>query len=195
MVATVRPYALALLLTVIPSALSAAQAPPQHHPSEIVFLSEIILLLVCGRLLGEGMQRMGHPAVMGQLIAGILLGPSVLGALWPDLQQAIFPKSPEQKSMIDAVSQLGVLMLLLLTGMETDLAVVKKAGRAALSVSIAGISVPFLCGVVLGELLPELHAAEPRSAPDHLALPRHRPLDFVGQDRRDGDSGNELHAP
>lgn len=157
----VRPYALALLLTVIPSALSAAQAPPQHHPSEVVFLSEIILLLVCGRLLGEGMQRMGHPAVMGQLIAGILLGPSVLGAFWPHLQQAIFPNSPEQKGMIDAVSQLGVLMLLLLTGMETDLSVVKKAGRAALSVSIAGISVPFLCGVVLGELLPDAMLPNP----------------------------------
>ena len=95
------------------------------------------------------------------MIAGILLGPSVLGAFWPDLQQAIFPNSPEQKSMIDAVSQLGVLMLLLLTGMETDLSVVKKAGRAALSVSIAGISVPFLCGVVLGELLPDAMLPNP----------------------------------
>lgn len=157
----VRPYALPLLLIVIPSALSAADAPPQHHPSEVVFLSEIILLLVCGRLLGEAMQRIGHPAVMGQLIAGILLGPSVLGALWPHLQQAIFPNSPEQKSMIDAVSQLGVLMLLLVTGMETDLSVVKKAGRAALSVSIAGISVPFLCGVLLGELLPDAMLPNP----------------------------------
>jgi K+:H+ antiporter len=140
----VRLYALALLLTVVPSALSAAEGAPQHRPSEVVFLSQIILLLVCGRLLGEAMQRIGHPAVMGQLIAGILLGPSVLGALWPHLQEAIFPNSLQQKSMIDAVSQLGVLMLLLLTGMETDLSVVKKAGRAALSVSIAGISVPFL---------------------------------------------------
>ena len=63
--------------------------------------------------------------------------------------------------MIDAVSQLGVLMLLLLTGMETDLSVVKKAGRAALSVSVAGISVPFLCGVVLGELLPDAMLPNP----------------------------------
>jgi Kef-type K+ transport system membrane component KefB len=157
----VRLYALALLLTVIPSALSAAEGAPQPHPSEVVFLSQIILLLVCGRLLGEAMQRIGHPAVMGQLIAGILLGPSVLGALWPHLQEAIFPNSLQQKSMIDAVSQLGVLMLLLLTGMETDLSVVKKAGRAALSVSIAGISVPFLCGVLLGELLPDAMLPNP----------------------------------
>src|SRR5260221_7711838 len=101
------------------------------------------------------MQRIGQPAVMGQLIAGILLGPSVLGALWPDLQHALFPSSREQKSMIDAVSQLGILMLLLLTGMETDLSVVRRLGRAAVSVSIAGVSLPFACGFALGELLPE----------------------------------------
>jgi Kef-type K+ transport system membrane component KefB len=101
------------------------------------------------------MQRLGQPAVMGQLIAGMALGPSVLGALWPDLQHAIFPKTPEQKSMIDAVSQLGILMLLLLTGMETELKLVKRVGRAAITVSAAGVAVPFFCGMALGELLPD----------------------------------------
>src|SRR5260221_5812951 len=101
------------------------------------------------------MQRIGQPAVMGQLIAGILLGPSVLGALWPDLQHALFPSSREQKSMIDAVSQLGILMVLLLTGMETDLSVVRKSRRAAFAVSLTGIAVPFACGFALGEMLPD----------------------------------------
>jgi Kef-type K+ transport system membrane component KefB/nucleotide-binding universal stress UspA family protein len=150
---------LAALLTLIPLPL-AAEGPP-HAPSEVVFLTEIILLLVCGRLLGEAMQRIGQPAVMGQLIAGVLLGPSVLGALWPELQHAIFPATDEQKSMIDAVSQLGILMLLLLTGMETDLSLVRKNRAAAFSVSIAGISLPFLCGVVLGELLPDAMLPNP----------------------------------
>src|SRR6266853_3353140 len=150
------PYVAALLLMLVPSPLSAAPAAePQWASPEAIFLSEIIVLLVCGRLLGEAMQRIGQPAVMGQLIAGILLGPSVLGALWPDLQQSLFPQSREQKSMIDAVSQLGILMLLLLTGMETDLSVVRRLGRAALSVSVAGVSLPFACGFALGELLPE----------------------------------------
>src|SRR5205807_8501213 len=63
--------------------------------------------------------------------------------------------SHEQASMIDAVSQLGILMLLLLTGMETDLSLVRKAGRIALSVSLAGIAIPFLCGILLGEFLPD----------------------------------------
>src|SRR5712692_6799847 len=150
------PYVAALLLMLVPSPLSAAPAAePQWASPEAIFLSEIIVLLVCGRLLGEAMQRIGQPAVMGQLIAGILLGPSVLGALWPDIQQSLFPQSREQQSMIDAVSQLGILMLLLLTGMETDLSVVRRLGRAAVSVSIAGVSLPFACGFALGELLPE----------------------------------------
>src|SRR5216684_5379400 len=150
------PYVAALLLMLVPSPLSAAPAAePQWASPEAIFLSEIIVLLVCGRLLGEAMQRIGQPAVMGPLIGGILLGPSVLGALWPDLQQSLFPQSREQKSMIDAVSQLGILMLLLLTGMETDLSVVRRLGRAAVSVSIAGVSLPFACGFALGELLPE----------------------------------------
>src|SRR3954467_8305891 len=141
-------------LIVLPAPVMAAEAAA-HAPSEVVFLLQIILLLVARRLLGEGMQRIGQPAIMGQLIAGMLLGPSVFGALWPDLQHMVFPRTPEQKAMIDAVSQLGILMLLLLTGMETDLSLVRRTGRTALSVSLAGISVPFLCGILVGELLPD----------------------------------------
>src|SRR5690349_10819049 len=60
-------------------------------PSEAIFLAQMVVLILCGRLLGEGMQRLGQPAVMGPLIAGILLGPSAFGALWPDAQHALFP--------------------------------------------------------------------------------------------------------
>jgi Kef-type K+ transport system membrane component KefB/nucleotide-binding universal stress UspA family protein len=145
--------ALALVLAAMPNPAAAAGA--QQESSEVVFLTQIILLLVCGRLLGEAMQRIGQPAIMGQLIAGILLGPSVLGALAPEVQAALFPTGKEQTAMIGAVSQLGILMLLLLTGMETDLALVRRAGRTAASVSVAGIAVPFACGVALGEMLPD----------------------------------------
>jgi Kef-type K+ transport system membrane component KefB/nucleotide-binding universal stress UspA family protein len=127
----------------------------QASSLEAVFLCQIILLLVSGRLLGEAMQRMGQPAVIGQLIAGVLLGPSVLGELWPQLQHAIFPPGREQRAMIEAVSELGILMLLLLTGMETDLSVVRKSRGIALSVSFTGIAIPFVCGFALGEMLPE----------------------------------------
>ena len=124
-------------------------------PSEAVLLAQLILLIAVGRLLGEIMTRLGQPSVMGMLLAGILLGPSLFGALWPDLQQAVFPRSPAQKTMLDGIAQLGVLLLLLLTGMETDLQLVRKVGKAALAISITGVAVPFACGFTLGELMPE----------------------------------------
>jgi Kef-type K+ transport system membrane component KefB/nucleotide-binding universal stress UspA family protein len=123
-------------------------------PSEAIFIAQIITLMVVGRLLGEAMLRLRQPAVMGQLIAGLLLGPSFFGFLFPDLQHALFPKNTEQKAMIDAISQFGILLLLLLTGMETDLKLVRQTGRASLFASLMGIVIPFLCGVGLGEMLP-----------------------------------------
>src|SRR5437867_3006670 len=84
-----------LALVAAPGALAAEGG--RSAPSEVVFLAEIILLLVCGRVLGEVMQRIGQPAVLGQLIAGIVLGPSVFGAFAPELQHAVFPRNPEQK--------------------------------------------------------------------------------------------------
>jgi len=101
--------------------------------SDALFIAELALLLVVGRLIGEVAQRIGQPSVMGQLIGGLLLGPSFFGLVWPSAQHAIFPGDPAQKSMIDAVSELGILMLLLLTGMETDLHMVRRVGRAAIA--------------------------------------------------------------
>jgi Kef-type K+ transport system membrane component KefB len=130
-------------------------------PSEVIFLGQLIILMVVGRLLGEFMQQVGQPSVMGQLIAGILLGPSVFGWLFPDIQHAVFPRTPEQKAMIDGISQFGILLLLLLTGMETDLKLVKKVGKAALSISITGVAVPFACGFTLGQFMPDWLLSHP----------------------------------
>ncbi len=130
-------------------------------PSELVFVAQLIMLMLVGRLLGEAMLRIGQPAVVGQLIAGLVLGPSVLGTLFPDFQHALFPATREQKAMLDAVAQFGILVLLLLTGMETDLKLVRESGRASFSASIAGIVVPFLCGVALGEALPDAMLPDP----------------------------------
>jgi Kef-type K+ transport system membrane component KefB/nucleotide-binding universal stress UspA family protein len=131
--------------------------------SEAIFIAELGLLLLVGRGLGELMQRFDQPAVMGQLLGGLLLGPSLLGLVWPDFQHALFPQTAEQKSMVDAVSQLGVLMLLLLTGMETDLRLVRRVGRAAIAVAAAGVMLPFVCGFGLGEMLPDSILPNPQA--------------------------------
>ncbi|WP_244539615.1 cation:proton antiporter [Methylobacterium sp. 174MFSha1.1] len=130
-------------------------------PSEVVLVVQIVLLLTVGRLLGEAMLRVGQPAVMGQLLAGILLGPSFLGALSPDAQHWLFPPGRDQKALLDGIAQLGILLLLLMTGMETDLALVRKVRRAALSVSVTGVAVPFGCGFLLGWFLPEAMLPHP----------------------------------
>src|ERR1700737_2676744 len=133
----------------------------EHGASVVVFLAQVVTLLVCGKLLGELMQRMGQPPVMGQLLAGVLLGPSCLGVLLPSLSHALLPPDASQKAMLDALSQLGILLLLLITGMETDLSVFRDARRTAISISLAGIIVPFGCGIVLGELLPQAMLPDP----------------------------------
>src|SRR5690348_5238041 len=100
------------------------------------------------------MSRLGQPALFGQLLAGVILGPSVFGALLPELRHLIFPDTPTFKHMTTALSEIGVMLLLLLTGMETDLSLMKRRRRAMISSSLAGIAVPFLCGVVLAYALP-----------------------------------------
>jgi Kef-type K+ transport system membrane component KefB/nucleotide-binding universal stress UspA family protein len=129
--------------------------------SEAMFVAQILLLLIVGRGFGELLERLGQPAIMGQLIGGILLGPSLFGWLWPSAHHLMFPGDPAQKSMITAVGELGVLMLLLLTGMETDLRLVRRVGAACISISATGIVVPFACGFALAQFLPESLLPEP----------------------------------
>lgn len=142
----------ALVLTTVAAGAEAGKAA---GPSEFLLVAQIVLLIAVGRGLGEIMQRIGQPSVIGELLAGIILGPSLFGWIWPEAQAALFPKSPEQKAMLDGIAQVGILLLLLLTGMETDLKLVRKVGRAAVAISIAGIVVPFACGFALGEFLPD----------------------------------------
>ena len=134
---------------------AGAETGKPTGPSEFLLVAQVVLLIAVGRGLGEVMQRIGQPSVIGELLAGIILGPSLFGWIWPDAQAAIFPKTPEQKAMIDGIAQFGILLLLLLTGMETDLKLVRKVGKAAIAISIAGILVPFACGFALGEFLPD----------------------------------------
>ncbi|MGH6727652.1 MAG: cation:proton antiporter [Pseudolabrys sp.] len=153
------------LLCVVPLLLAAVPAlaatGPGKSPSELLFIAQLVALILVGRLLGEVLLRFKQPAVMGQLIAGLMLGPSLFGAILPDWQHALFPAAKEQKAMLDGIAQFGILLLLLLTGMETDLKLARQTGRASVLASLCGIAVPFACGVALGELLPDSILPDP----------------------------------
>src|SRR6195952_1663189 len=146
-------WAFAVLLLLVSVARAEDQKPA--HPSEFLLLVQIVILIAVGRGLGELMQRIDQPSVIGELLGGLLLGPSLFGWVWPEAQSAIFPPAPDPKAMIDGIAQFGILLLLLLTGMETDLKLVRKVGRAAVSISVMGIVVPFVCGFTLGQFLPD----------------------------------------
>ena len=135
-------------------------ASPEHAVA--LFIVQIAVLLLAGRLLGEVAQRVGQPAVMGQLVAGILLGPSVLGAAAPQVYRAIFPGTPEQKAMLDGLAQLGVLLLLLLSGMETDLRLLQRIRRTAFFSSACGMVFPFVSGFFVAQLLPDAVLPDPQ---------------------------------
>ena len=107
---------LGLALFASSDALAKSSGAGIGSGGEAVLVGQIVLLMLIGRGLGEVMQRFGQPAVIGQLLAGLILGPSLFGWVWPEAHAFVFPNSPEQKNLITGLANMGVMMLLLLTG-------------------------------------------------------------------------------
>ena len=97
--------------------------PDMHYLSEqniLIFLSQVFLLLGLARLSGELLRRVGQPSLIGEILVGILLGPTILGRFAPGVQAAIFPADAIQQNMLETVAWLGLLFFLLETGLELD---------------------------------------------------------------------------
>ena len=123
-----------------------------HYLNEehvLLFLVQVLILLSLAKILGALCQRRGIAALAGEILAGILLGPTVFGRLLPSLQGALFPPEAIQMTMIETVSWFGVLFLLLAIGFEVDVSTVWKQGKSALYVGIVGIIVPLGIGCLV----------------------------------------------
>ena len=131
------------------------------HHDVLLLLIQLAVLLACARLLGEVCLRYGQPAVIGELGAGILLGPSVLSGLVPVIGEHIVPHTETQGHILEVVSMLGALFLLLITGLETDIPLIRRHLRTAMGVSVGGITCTFLSGLALGMTLPDDLLADP----------------------------------
>src|SRR5579871_2712442 len=102
-----------------------------HEHEALVFMLSLAVLLSSARLLGELARRLGFPLVFGELASGILLGPTVLGRAAPEAQKWLFPGGAPQ-TMLAGYTHVGVVLLLVVAGLEVNLGVVRKRGRSAL---------------------------------------------------------------
>lgn len=132
------------------------------HGDVLKLLIQIVVLLTVARGLGEIMLRLKQPAVLGELLAGVLLGPSCLSSLSPAWQTMFLPQTPIQGYLLEVIGLLGAMFLLLLTGLETDLRLIRQHSRTAMGVSLGGILVPFASGFLLGQYLPESLLVDPQ---------------------------------
>jgi Kef-type K+ transport system membrane component KefB/nucleotide-binding universal stress UspA family protein len=115
--------------------------------SMLTLILQIAVVLVAARLTGWLFRRMGQPQVMGEMVAGFLLGPSFLGWLSPDVSAQLFP--PGSLAHLGPLSQIGVLLFMFLVGLELDPRLLRNRGHAAVVTSHASIVVPFLLGSLL----------------------------------------------
>jgi Kef-type K+ transport system membrane component KefB/nucleotide-binding universal stress UspA family protein len=130
------------------------------HDTVLVLLVQMVALLVTARVLGEIAQRFKLPSVVGEILAGIVLGPSLLSGLFPVLSPWLVPNTQVQGYLLETVSMIGAMFLLLLTGLEMDLELIKRRARTAIGVSLGGLLTTLSSGFVLGYLLPEDMRAE-----------------------------------
>ncbi len=124
-----------------------------QHEVMTMFMA-LAALLGTAKLAGELMQKLGQPSVLGEIMAGILLGPTVLGHFRPEIYAALFPSTGAIPIVLETVTTVGVVFFLLTAGLEIDLRSIFRQGKSALLVSFFGVIIPFTLGFSVAGLFP-----------------------------------------
>jgi Kef-type K+ transport system membrane component KefB len=124
------------------------------HEDVIQLLIQLGIMLIAGRVLAEAARKFGQPAVIGEIIAGILLGPTVLGMIEPGWFETLFPIGSGAGTVLSGIVQVSVVMLLFIAGLEVDLHIVWQQGRQAMATSFMGLIIPFALGFVFPYFFP-----------------------------------------
>jgi Kef-type K+ transport system membrane component KefB len=131
-----------------------------HYLNEshiLLFLVQVFVLLGCARALGALCEEVKIPAIAGEILAGVMLGPTLLGRLAPAQQAWLFPAELIQSTMLETMSWLGVFFLLLSSGFHVDITHARKSGRKAALVGIVGVLVPIGIGYPIFVLFDPVH--------------------------------------
>ncbi|NUR63050.1 MAG: cation:proton antiporter [Catenulispora sp.] len=136
----------------------------------LLFLCQLGVLLAAALCFGRVCVRLGAPALVGELCAGVVLGPSLLGWAAPGLSRWLLPREASQFHLLDAAGELGVLLLVGISGAHLDLKVVRRHGRTAVLYGAAGLVVPLLAGIAVGFAAPAALAGPKASDTTVFAL-------------------------
>ncbi len=129
---------------------------PHLSPHDVMTMFMALAVLLGGaKLAGELMQKLGQPAILGEISVGILLGPTVLGHFRPHIYSALFPATGPVPIALETIATLGVVFFLLTAGLEIDLRSIFRQGKSALFVSFFGVIFPFTTGFIAAGLLPK----------------------------------------
>lgn len=149
-------------LVASPAAVPAAEIAAEAGPALPHVLGALMAIILTGQLLGRLFRRLGQPRVIGEVVAGILLGPSFLGQLSPAAMQFVLPESIVPA--LETIAQLGIILYMFLVGLELNGELLRKRAQATLAVSHSSIVVPFVLGSALALYL------YPRLAPAGVAF-------------------------
>ncbi len=115
---------------------------------------QLSVMLALGRLMAEVARKFKQPAVVGEIVAGIILGPTILGIISPGAFDVLFPKIGNSTLALDGFTRVAVVLLLFIAGLEVDLHIVFQQGKQALSTSFFGLIIPFFLGFIIPFLFP-----------------------------------------
>jgi Kef-type K+ transport system membrane component KefB len=126
------------------------------HHDLIVLLTAMSAMLIFSRIASELGRKFKFPGVMGELVVGILLGPTILGEIAPDISHSLFPKTGNVSIALDGIVKISVIMMLFVAGLEVQLPLMLKQGKAAVYTSSLSMVIPFLTGFLVAWFFPAL---------------------------------------
>ena len=140
------------------------------HDVVVHLLLQLSVMLGLGRVMAEMARRLKQPAVVGEIIAGILIGPTVLGMWQPGWFETLYPQGSSSGIVLAGLVQVSVVMLLFIAGLEVDLHIVWQQGRQSMLTSFFGLVVPFVLGFALPYTFPDFFASTPVGSQFTFAL-------------------------
>jgi Kef-type K+ transport system membrane component KefB len=135
--------------------VALAPLPPLDEHALLVFWCQLLVVLGVARAGGYLARRVGMPRVIGELLAGVALGPSLLGQVWPSAFEWLFPADQVQAGLLLGLAWIGIVFLLGITGADIDTSIIRRQGRAATTTTIGSLVIPLAVGAFVGSQLPD----------------------------------------